>query len=414
MSRIVFLLLCAYHLCFIGAARAQSPEEYGVTTMTPPALTLDPGPKYWPRFRMWQGIPSIERTAKGRLWATWYCGPLIEGQNGDSNYAVLVTSTDDGKTWSRPVAVYDATTFFGGSMLDPHLWIDPQGRMWWFVNRALHVNDKNGYLSVWGFCTENPDSAKPKWIAPVFAGYGSALNKPTVLSNGDWLRPVDSFDKNDPERTKFYVSRDQGKSFSFLTKTPIKDGSFSEHMIVERKDGSLFALSRALYGISQIESFDHGATWKNDKPFTKERGVNARFHLRRLKSGALLLVLNDDPKTRTNMTAMLSEDEGKTWPYKLLLDDRALVTYPDGTEGSNGLLYIIYDHGRYTKGEQEILFAKITEADIKAGKLVNKDSRLRQLINRLADDGGGVHVTQEMRKIQAEYDKSVGKVKPKK
>ncbi len=68
--RVVLLLLCGYHLCYFGAARAQSPEEYGVTTMTPPALDLDPSPKYWPRFRMWQGIPSIERPAKGRLWAT--------------------------------------------------------------------------------------------------------------------------------------------------------------------------------------------------------------------------------------------------------------------------------------------------------------------------------------------------------
>ncbi|MEX0643235.1 MAG: sialidase family protein [Pirellulales bacterium] len=412
--RLILFILCGYHLCYIGAAQAQSPEEYGVTTLSPPALKLDPGPKYWPRIRLWQGIPSIERTAKGRLWATWYCGPLIEGTNGDGNYAVLVTSNDDGKTWSRPVAVYDATPFFGGNTLDPHLWIDPQGRMWWFVNRVLKVKDADGTLSVWGFCTENPDRDSPKWNAPVFAGYGSALNKPTVLSNGVWLRPVDSFDRNDPERTKFYVSRDQGKSFSFLTKTPIENGSFSEHMVVERKDGSLFALSRALYGIAQIESFDHGATWKNDKPFTKERGVNARFHLRRLKSGALLLVVNDDAKTRTNMTAMLSEDEGKTWPHKLLLDDRALVSYPDGVEGSNGFLYIVYDYGRYVKGEQEILFAKITEADIKAGKLVNRDSRLRQSINRLADHGGGVHVTNETKKMLAENEKSSGHVKPKK
>ena len=408
--RLLLLLLLCLQLCGIGVARAQSPEEFGVTTLTPPTLTLQPGPKYWPRLRMWQGIPSIERTVKGRLWATWYCGPIIEGQNGDGNYAVLVTSSDDGKTWSLPIAVYDATALFGGITLDPHLWIDPDGRLWWFVNRNLKVTDPNGTFSVWGFCTDNADTDSPKWNTPVFAGYGSALNKPTVLSNGDWLRPVDSFNKNDPERTKFYVSRDKGKSFSFLSKTPIENGSFSEQMIVERKDGSLFAFSRALYGIAQIESTDWGRTWKNDHPFTKERGVNARFFLRRLKSGALLLVANDHFKERTNMTAMLSEDEGKTWPHKLLLDDRALVSYPDGVEGTNGFLYIIHDRGRYAKGEQEILFAKITEADIQAGKLINPESRLRQLIDRLADHGGGVHATNETKKLLQAYKKEYGKV----
>ena len=72
---------------------------------------------------------------------------------------------------------------------------------------------------------------------------------------------------------------------------------------------------------------------------------------------------------------MLSEDEGKTWPHRLLLDDRALVTYPDGTEAANGFIYLIYDRGRYVKDEQEILFAKITETDIRAGKLIHPESR---------------------------------------
>ncbi len=405
----------ALALASFGAALAQPADDFGVTSRTPPAApSVNPGPRYSPRLRVWQGIPSIERTARGRLWATWYGGPIIEGQRGEGNYAVLVTSDDDGRTWSPPVAVYDATPFFGGITLDPHLWIDPAGRLWWFVNRVLPVKDPNGAYSVWGFCTDDADVPAPKWHAPVFAGYGSALNKPTVLSNGDWLRPVDTFDKTDPERTRFWVSRDRGKSFSFLAKTPIKEGSFSEQMVVERRDGSLLAFSRALYGIAQFESFDRGATWKNDRPFTTERGVNARFHFRRLKSGAWLLVLNDDPKVRTRMTALLSEDEGRTWPHRLLLDDRALVTYPDGTEAVNGFIYLIYDHGRYVKDEQEILFAKITEADIKAGKLVNPDSRLRQLINRLADHGGGVRTTNEMRKARDEHEKRLAEAAAKK
>lgn len=104
-------------------------------------------------------------------------------------------------------------------------------------------------------------------------------------------------------------------------------------------------LARTSYGIAQAESFDHGATWVNERPFTTERGVNTRFFLRKLKSGALLLVVNDTPRGRSHMTAMLSEDDGETWPHKLLLDECSRVSYPDGTEGSNGVLYITYDRG---------------------------------------------------------------------
>ncbi|QIF03170.1 sialidase family protein [Roseimicrobium sp. ORNL1] len=391
-----------------AASAVPSPDSFGITTLTPPVLNTNPGPRYWPRLRMWQGIPGIERSPNGRLWATWYTGPLAEGSEG--NHAVLVTSEDDGKTWTNPVAVYDASLFFSGNTGDPHLWVDPKGQLWWFVYRNMRIKDANGIRSLWGFRMVDAESATPQFHPPVFAGFGVGLNKATVLANGDWIRPIDNFNSKDPERTLFYVSRDQGASFTPLSKARVKDGVFSEHQVVQRKDGSLIALVRTSYGIGQIESFDNGATWVNDKPFTTERGVNTRFFFTRLKSGNWLLVVNDVPKGRSRLTAMLSEDEGKTWPHKLLLDDRQSVSYPDGTEGANGCLYITYDCGRYTKDEQEILFAKITEADIKAGKLVNEGSRLRQLINRLADHGGGVRETREPQLMEKADEVAKGRI----
>lgn len=400
MKRVALLWLT---LCCSGSLGAQTPEDFGITSATPPTLDTEPDLRYVPRLRMWQGIPSIERTRGGRLWATWYCGPLMEGAPG--NYAVLVTSENGGRTWSPPVAVYDASLFFDGQTGDPHVWIDPRGRMWWFVNRILKVKDPNGIRSLWGFCTDDPESARPKWRAPVIAGYGVGLNKPTVLSNGDWLRPVDSFDPSDGERTRYFVSRDQGRSFAPLAQFPIRDVQFSEHMAIERRDGSLLTLARASYGIAQARSHDGGKTWADDRPFVSNKGVNTRFFVRRLASGSWLLVLNDDPKSRANLTALLSENEGQTWPHKLVLDERRTVSYPDGVEGTDGFVYVAYDRGRYSKDEQEILFAKFTEADVRAGKLVDSSSRLKQTINRLADFGGGVHETREPQLMREALEK---------
>jgi hypothetical protein len=80
---------------------------------------------------------------------------------------------------------------------------------------------------------------------------------------------------------------------------------------------------------------------------------------------------------------------------------------PDGTEGSDGFLYVTYDRGRYEKDEQEILFAKFTENDIKAGQLLTEESRLRQVINRLADSGGGVHISREPQLMMEEFGKRI-------
>jgi len=83
---------------------------------------------------------------------------------------------------------------------------------------------------------------------------------------------------------------------------------------------------------------------------------------------------------RSHLTALLSEDDGKTWPYRLLLDARDDVSYPDIAEGEDGCLYVVYDYKRVT--QREILMARFTEEDVIKGRLVNPRSRPRILVNK--------------------------------
>jgi len=384
-----FIPVCALALLFpLAASAAENPPQI-------PVLITESGPRYSSAARKWQGIPSIERAPGGRLWATWYAGLQGEGQSG--NFQVLVTSADDGKTWSEPVVAFHPHPVDTSNTGDGHLWVDPKGRMWFFLNRYLASDKPPHPRTVWAFYTENPDDARPRWSAPTLVSYGLVLNKPTVLKNGEWLNPIDFF-SGDPNATdprwgkgaKVYSSTDQGRTWNFKSELQIPDVTFGEHMFVERKDGSIWVLARTKYGIAQSESHDGGKTWSVGEPFTKEFNVNTRFYLRRLNSGRILLIVNNHERQRRNMTAMLSDDEGKTWPHKLLLDERT-TSYPDATaETKEGFFYVIYDQDRYRKDSQQILFAKLTEHDIVAGKLVNPGSLLQQKINRLADHGGGV------------------------
>ena len=54
--------------------------------------------------RAFQGIPSLAVAPGGRLWATWYGGGVTEDKH---NYIMLVTSGDDGRTWSDLKLVLD-------------------------------------------------------------------------------------------------------------------------------------------------------------------------------------------------------------------------------------------------------------------------------------------------------------------
>ncbi|MGH9647260.1 MAG: sialidase family protein, partial [Bryobacteraceae bacterium] len=73
-----------------------------------PQLQTSPGPEYAAANRKFQGIPGIERARNGRLWAVWYAGDTREGPQ---NYVLLVTSGDDGKTWTDARLVIDPPGF---------------------------------------------------------------------------------------------------------------------------------------------------------------------------------------------------------------------------------------------------------------------------------------------------------------
>ena len=70
---------------------------------------------------VFKGIPSVERTAKGRLFACFYGGELEEQQG---NYAVLAISDDVGRTWTEPYLVVSHPDE-RMRVFDPCLWMDP-------------------------------------------------------------------------------------------------------------------------------------------------------------------------------------------------------------------------------------------------------------------------------------------------
>ena len=112
---------------------------------------------------------------------------------------------------------------------------------------------------------------------------------------------------------------------------------------------------------------------------------SARFFLRRLRSGRILLVKNDsskqtkDDRERYNMTAFLSEDDGNSWSASLLIDG-GICSYPDAVEDDNGNIYLVHDRGRYEF--REIVLSRFTENDILNGKLTDYSSFVNQIISK--------------------------------
>ena len=344
-----------------------------------PVLNTAPGPEYASKVRLFQGIPSIERSPGGRLWAVWYSGR--EGE-GVENYVCVVTSGDDGRTWTEPVLVIDPP----GNVraYDPNIWHDPQGRLWVFWAQSYEWFD--GRCGVWCTVTDDPESPSPAWSEPRRIAHGIMMCKPTVLSTGEWMLPTAVWASEDCHEdamedcfSNVTCSTDNGATFTRRGGADVPDRSCDEHMVIERKDGSLWMLVRARYGVGQSFSTDGGFTWSPGEP-SNIAGPCSRFFIQRLASGRLLLVNHYNFEGRSHMTALLSDDDGASWPHHLLLDERSGVSYPDGVQAADGRIYAIYDFER--TDAMEILMAVFREEDILAGKIVSSDARLRVIVNK--------------------------------
>lgn len=365
-------LVVALGAAVVASPRAAEPDRE--LALQPAAILVKPWKQHVsPTTR--QGVPGIERTAKGRLWVVY--GRDVESTR---NYQVLKFSDDDGSKWSEIELMIVPQR--GVRAMSPAIWIDPTGRLWVFWGQSAGLQD--GRYGIWAITTDEPDAANPIWSKPRRLGDGIMLNKPTVLSNGDWLLTSSIWKADDSIRV--YASADQGKTFELRGTANIPDPKMrgpDEPMIVERKDGSLWMLVR-VQGMGQTVSRDRGRTWSPVDKGLAIRHPTSRFYVRRLKSGALLLVKHgaiDERVGRAKLMAFVSDDDGLTWKGGLMLDERDHVTYPDGVQSEDGRIFVVYDHNRTPEGT--IQMAVFTEADVRAGKSVTDGTRLQMTVDRL-------------------------------
>jgi hypothetical protein len=347
--------------------------------------------------RKFQGISSLAVTDKGTIWAVWYAGPT-PGED-KNNYVVVARSDDDGKSWQEQFTI-DPDGPGDIRAFDPEVWVDPQGKLWVFWAQHPASDRLNPHSGVWAVVTEDADSQKVKWSAPRRLTEGIMMCKPTVLSDGKWLLPASTWRGTDYS-ARAVVSDNNGLSFEVAGACDIQpedQRNFDEHMFVEKKDGTLWMLVRTKYGIGESFSHDKGLTWSDLRQSDIEH-PSARFFIRRLSSGNLLLVKHgkiDERIGRSHLMAFISEDDGKSWQGGLLIDERGGVSYPDGQQTSDGTIYITYDYSR--KDEKEICMAAFTEEDAAAGEDVSGKVRLKVLISEgvpetVADNKDGKPIT---------------------
>ena len=371
----------ALALCFVATVALAGEEP---PFLAAPRQVGPPRAEHAVTNRAFQGIPSLAVAPGGRRWAVWYAG-VTPGED-HNNYVVVSSSPDCGASWQETLVIDPDG---GGPVraFDPEVWLAPDGQLFVFWTQA---DGHDGAIAgVWCVTTATPEAAQPKWTAPRRLTDGVMMCKPLVLSTGEWVLPASTWRTTD-RSARMIVSIDQGKTWSLrgACHVPVAARQFDEHMFIERRDGSLWLLVRTKYGIGESVSTDRGQTWPELAPSTLPH-PSARFFVRRLNSGHLLLVKHgpmDKPTGRSHLTAFVSTDDGRTWGGGLLLDERNGVSYPDGQQSADGLIQIIYDFSR--TDARQILLATFREEDAAAGKPVSSAVHLRQLVSQASGGQG--------------------------
>lgn len=344
------------------------------------------------------GIPSIAVSPKnGRLWLTCYCA--WKGAECAYNYCPLMTSKDGGRTWKQ-VMVADPDGEGPLRNFDPELFVNRAGKLIWsWTERTCDPKDpfngcfadpKEDRLMLVELDAENEPVAP--YPEPRLACRGVMMCKPIDLADGRTLLPVSHW-FDDPSAC-FYSTTDW-KTFAFVGGAKLPKGArqFDEHAVVQRSDGSLLTWIRTTGEPRESVSNDGGKTWS--EPVQSQVGnPNSRLFCTKLKNGHLLMVKHGKMGEhfqkkgwlpRRELRAFVSTDDGKTWQGDLVVDARTQgLSYPDGDVAADGSVYIVYDYDR--TGAQELLVARVTEADVLAGKLVSPGSFLRRIASCEACD----------------------------
>ncbi len=146
-----------------------------------PVVIFHPGPEYSAAYQNFGIAPSIASTPGGRLYCGFTTGGVGEGTD---NFGVVMTSDDDGITWSPPYLVFD--TDEEGPVRNDHVtvWTSPTGELWIMCSQYPE-RLRGNHSSLWAITSSNPDDDNPQWSSPrKIADEQHLLTTPAVLSDG--------------------------------------------------------------------------------------------------------------------------------------------------------------------------------------------------------------------------------------
>lgn len=308
----------------------------------------------------------------GDLLACWFAG----SDEGNADISIAVSRLKAGEsTWSLGEIVSDDPS---RSEQNPSLFLTPDGEIWlMYTAQTSRAPEHNPHFNLQYTAEIRRKISRDNgytWgpTETMFSRPGSfCRQKIQILSNGRWVFgnwicfPDET--RNGSDITVVQISDDQGKTWREV-EMPNSAGRVHANLI-ETSPGELTALLRSRFADNIYISYskDYGESW-TEPVRTCLPNNNSSISAIKLRSGALALIynalrFNDDtsktvwPNQRCPITFAISEDNGKTWPYKRIIEmgegfvgeyndiNNRRYEYPVMMQGEDGKIHAAYSWG---------------------------------------------------------------------
>jgi len=275
---------------------------------------------------------------------------------------IRVTHLENGK-WTRPVEVANGVQNdkLRYPAWNPVLFQPKEGPLMLFYKVGPDPREW------WGMLITSDDDGKT-WSEPKKLGEDPAIgallgpvkNKAVQLEDGTIIAPTSTERKKDDDTfwmVHFEISKDNGKTWEVVG--PINDGvefDAIQPSILFHKDGSLQILCRTRQDvISESWSTDNGQTW-SPMTATSLPNPNSGTDAVTLADGRQLLIYNhstkegEEPKGRNILNLAISDD-GKNWKPFMTLENEpneSGYSYPAIIQSKDGMVHMTYTYDRKT------------------------------------------------------------------
>lgn len=298
---------------------------------------------------------TIVETAGGSLLAAWFGGT----HEKHPDVGIWLSRRENG-TWTPGVEVANGVQADGTRhpTWNPVLFQPREGPLMLFYKVGPTPQ------TWWGMVMTSTDDgrtwSKPERLAANMLG--PIKNKPVQLANGTILSPTSIESPTSPSRWQVYFERSVNGGAAWTATPYVNDGievAAIQPSILLLGGDRLLALGRTRQGrLFEVRSEDGGVSWGGFK-LTSLPNPSSGTDAVTLKDGRHLLIYNPVAKGRTPLTIAVSTD-GETWKDVVTLEDQpGEYSYPAIIQTADGRV-----HATYTWKRERIRHAIIDPAKL--------------------------------------------------